>query len=124
MTEQKNFKNIKFHRGAVLIEEGKVAQHVYLIKKGVIEIRKGTLSDFPKILARREVGQVIGEMSVFDNSPAMASAVALEDVEVTSMSSDEFHRRLTSMDPILRAMFSMMIERNREMGRLIGQKTS
>ena len=124
MSEDTKFKLIQFHKGAIIIEEDSVADSIYLIKSGVVEIRKGKLSDIPRTLARREAGQVVGEMSVFDNSPAMASAVVLEDVEAMAMSREEFHRRLDSMDPILKAMFSMMIDRNREMGELLAKQGS
>ena len=58
---------------------------------------------------------MIGEMALFDNKPHMASAIALEENVVNAMSRDEFRRRLEEMDPAMRGILKLMVQRVREM---------
>ena len=60
-----------------ILREGVVGDTAYLILDGKVEIRLGASSDTPKLLATLGEGDVIGEMSLFDNRPHMASAIAI-----------------------------------------------
>lgn len=110
------FKSVSFRRGETLIEEGLPSKFIYLIKTGSVEIRKGVRRPVPIVLGTVGPNETIGEISVFDASPSMAEAVALEDTETLAMSKDEFHRRLEGLDPIFNGLFRMLIQRNRALG--------
>lgn len=109
------FKKRVFPKGSVLIEEGVVGTEVFLIRKGKVEIRKGVLRSFPQTLGIRTAGDIIGEMAVIDRNPAMASAIALEETEVTAMSGDEFRARIDQLDPIVKGTILVIVRRAREM---------
>jgi len=111
-----DFKTKHFRRGETVIEEGLRSDFIYLIKQGRVEIRKGVRRTVPIVLGTVGPGETVGEISVFDGSPSMAEAVAIEDTETLAMSKEEFQRRLADMDPIFNGLFRMLIKRNRSMG--------
>lgn len=109
------FTRLTFPKGTVILEEGELGDAAYVILDGKVEIRKGARSNHPQVLATRTRGAVIGELALFDDKPHMASAVALEDTEVKAISQDEFHDRVDDMDPAMRGIVKLMVQRVREM---------
>jgi len=59
-------------------------------------------------------GSVFGEMALFDGHPHIATVIAVEDTEVSTMSRDEFHRMIAGMDPVMRGMVGMLVTRLRQ----------
>ena len=110
-----HFTRLTFSKGEVFMKEGDFGEAAYIIVEGKVEIRKGQLGKNPQTLATRTSGDVIGEMTLFDNKPHMASAVAVEETVVNAMSRDEFRRRLEEMDPVMRGIIKLMVQRVREM---------
>ena len=122
MTLSDSFKTRSFRKGETLLEEGELHDDVFLIVKGKVEVRKGLRDDFPYVFGIKGAGDIIGEMAAFDNQPHMASVIALEDTIVTVMSRDEFQRRLSAMDPIVRGAILAVVRRAREMAELLVEK--
>lgn len=60
-------------------------------------------------------GEVIGELALFDDHPHVATATATEETTVTTISGDEFRRRLESMDPIMKGVVTILVKRFRQM---------
>ena len=110
-----HFTRLTFSKGEVFMKEGDFGEAAYVIVEGKVEIRKGQFEKNPQTLATRTSGDVIGEMALFDNKPHMASAVAVEETVVNAMSRDEFRRRLEEMDPVMRGIIKLMVQRVREM---------
>ena len=54
-------------------------------------------------------------MALFYNNPHMVNAVAVDETVVNAMYRDEFQKRLEGMDPVMRGVVNMMVERGREM---------
>ena len=73
-----------------ILNEGVVGDTVYLILKGQVEVRLGASTDSPKVLAKLSEGDVIGEMSLFDDRPHMASVMALTEITVAVISKEDF----------------------------------
>jgi CRP/FNR family cyclic AMP-dependent transcriptional regulator len=71
-----------------LFRQGEVDGKLWFIRSGRIEIRRqqGNLEN--QLLARLGTGSVLGEMSIFDDSPRTATATALGTVTTYSMSRD------------------------------------
>ncbi|NQV47778.1 MAG: cyclic nucleotide-binding domain-containing protein [Rhodospirillaceae bacterium] len=114
MTEA--FKRLTFQSDEYLLKEGTLSNAAYLILSGKVEIRLGAFGDNPRSLAVLGKGDVIGEMSVLDNTPHMASAIAIEETVVNALSADEFNRRVDNMDPLMRGVLKIMVNRVRNMG--------
>ena len=102
-----------FQPNDVLLHEGKIGEEAYLIRSGRIEIIKGVCSDNPTVVASVNKGNVIGEMSLVDDRPHAASAVAAEETHVTVISKEEFRRRFDLMDPIMKGVLKILVERLR-----------
>ncbi len=100
-----------FGTDEVLLKEGENCDAAFLIRSGKVEIRKGPLNMNPKTLAVLEAGDVLGEMSLINDRPHIASAVATEETEVSVISKDEFKRRLDEVDPIMRGVLKLLVKR-------------
>ena len=122
MTHSDSFKTRSFRKGETLLKEGELHDDVFLILKGKVEVRKGLRHDFPYVFGIKGPGDIIGEMAAFDDQPHMASVIALEDITVTVMTRDEFQRRLSAMDPIVRGAILAVVRRAREMAELLVEK--
>lgn len=110
---QGGFGSKVFQAGDVLLCEGEIGDEAYLIRSGKVEIRKGGLSDNPTVVASVGVGNVIGEMSLIDDQPHTASAVSLEETHVTVIAKEEFKRRFDLIDPIIKGVLKILVERLR-----------
>ncbi|MGC8595630.1 MAG: ATP-binding protein [Candidatus Kryptoniota bacterium] len=73
--------------GTRLFEEGEVSDSLFIIKSGEIELRK-KLGEGEIALWTAFPGDFLGEMAVIDGLPRSASAVAIEDSIVASISSE------------------------------------
>jgi CRP-like cAMP-binding protein len=122
MPDSSVFQRLSFTRGSILFEEGTVGDAVYMITSGQVQIQKAVPGDAPEILGVRGPSEIIGEMALIDDSPHMATVVALEDTVVSAMSRDEFQRHLETMSPIMRGTVRVIVQRAREMGEMLVQR--
>ena len=84
----------------------------YIVQSGEIEIFKKVDGE-EKVLGQVGRGGIIGEMSLIDNSPRMASARASQDTTVIVVTSEIFKQKLDKADPFLRALLNIMAEQIR-----------
>ncbi len=105
-----------FPANEYIFKEGSRSSAAYLILDGQVEIRLGAFGEHPKSLATLGKGDVIGEMSLFDDAPHMASALAVEKTTVGVLSGEEFKQRMEKMDPLMRGILKIMVKRLRQMG--------
>lgn len=69
-----------------------------------------------KWLATLDRGEIIGEMSLIDNAPRMASARALSDLEMSIISRKSLQKRLDRLeesDRVLRRLIAVLVSRIR-----------
>jgi CRP-like cAMP-binding protein len=104
----------KFQRNDVILKEGSVSEHCYLILKGKVSVVKGMHGQTPRTVATLGKGNVFGEMALFDGHPHIATVVAIDDTEVYTMSRDEFQRMVDRMDPVMKGMVAMLVSRLRQ----------
>ena len=57
---------------------------------------------------------MIGELSLFDGSPHIATVVAVEPTEASAMSRDEFQKMINILDPLMKGIVGMMVSRLRQ----------
>ena len=107
-----------FPANEYIFNEGVVGEAAYLILSGTVDVLLGASSDSPKLLATLGEGDVIGEMSLFDDRPHMASVMALSETTVVVLSRENFKQRIENMDSIMRGILRIMIHRLR----LVGEK--
>jgi hypothetical protein len=89
---------IKCRRGDHLIKKGNVAQNMFVVLSGVLEVRDGD-----RVIGVCGGGDIVGEMAFLLQSPRSADVfVASDDTRVLSLSESNL-RKLTAEDPQLAA---------------------
>lgn len=100
-------------KGTLLFSEGEAGQTAYFIRTGRIEIflplREGDLS-----LGHRGPGEIVGEMALIDQGCRSASARTIETCELSVVTDEQFARRLSNTDPVLRMCLAVVIDRYRQ----------
>lgn len=84
---------VRVDAGEYVFEEGERGDHFYVIVHGSIELRKATGSGFKKLAILR-AGQAFGEMALLNQTPRSASAYALQDTYLLSVSRAAFSQML------------------------------
>jgi CRP-like cAMP-binding protein len=79
--------------GEPVFEEGERGDHFYVIVRGEVELRKRSGDGEAKLAVLRE-GQAFGEMALLNNTPRSASAHALTDTYMLSVSRAAFAQLL------------------------------
>jgi CRP/FNR family transcriptional regulator, cyclic AMP receptor protein len=79
-----------YRRGTPLFHEGDDSTHVLLLTRGRVKISCATEDGKEVVLAVRGPGDLVGEMSVFDDEPRSASGFAMEDVETIVVPHGDF----------------------------------
>jgi signal transduction histidine kinase len=101
---------LELSAGEELFAEGSDGDRAYIIETGELEIIKasGTRN---VLLAVRGSGDVIGEMSLVDNSPRMASVRAHTDVTLIEIHHDQLTHLLSTSNTAAEAMFYTVLAR-------------
>ncbi|HET9947578.1 MAG TPA: cyclic nucleotide-binding domain-containing protein, partial [Longimicrobiales bacterium] len=79
--------------GEHVFEEGERGDHFYVIVRGCIELRKSAGKDQKKLAVLR-AGQAFGEIALLNQTPRSASAYAVEDTYMLSLSRAAFGEML------------------------------
>ena len=74
----------RFEEGDYMFRQGESDPKLWMLRTGRVEVRR-QVGNQVQMLARLGRGSVLGEMSIFDDSPRSASAVALGKVAAYSM---------------------------------------
>lgn len=86
--------------GAVLTKEGDSGDSLFYIITGRIQVSKDSNDDTQTVLARFNRGAAIGEMSLIDDTPRSATAIALDDVELLMLPRSGFDELVAKHPPI------------------------
>jgi len=107
-----------FNKGDHLVHKGKPSGGIYLIAKGQARIRLAAWASLPPI----GPGEICGEMSFLEESPASADVVALENVDAYHLSVKTL-QDLFELFPHLASRFYRSVATNlsRRMRSLVGQ---
>ncbi len=107
----------RFQRGAILFHEGEIADRVLVLMEGRVKVSWFTEDGKEAVLAIRGAGDLLGELSAFDNEPVSASNTALDDVEVLVLTRVEFLGFLESHPRVALALLRMLSSRLRDADR-------
>lgn len=99
--------------GDVLFEEGSAGDRAYIIREGELEVLKVS-SGREVLLAVRGPGEVIGEMSLLEEIPRMATVRARTDTRLVVIGLPQFNRLLESRPSTMRTMLETVLARWRE----------
>jgi len=96
----------------VLFEEGEIGDKAYVIMAGEIDILKES-GGRPVLLATRTQGEVIGEMSLLDQTPRFASGVAKTAAKLLAITHENMETLLDTSPSAARVMLSTFTNRLR-----------
>lgn len=104
-----------FDPGQDLFLEGHPPCDAYLIESGRVEVSK--IRDGVKVvLGYRDVGDVVGEMALIDNSPRSATATAIEPTVCVVITQKLFNEHMQRLTPLLRQVLMTFTRNLRFMG--------
>ena len=101
-----------FYKGETLLQDGKVAEALYVLCEGRVGI----------IMGGREVWQAappncLGDISLIDGEVEPVTAVALEDVKTLRVSALDFDNLIMTQPPFAKALLRKLAHRVRDMAR-------
>jgi CRP/FNR family cyclic AMP-dependent transcriptional regulator len=97
--------------------EGDEPHDVVVIESGEVKLTTTALTGHELVLDILGPGEVIGELSAIDRAPRSATAVALTELEVVSLSADRFVAFLDDTPAAARAMLAVTVQRLRHANR-------
>jgi membrane protein len=105
---------ISRQKGTVIFSEGDPGNEMFSVRKGTVAIRKG----------EREIGVItagtcFGGMSFLLSSPRVATAVALEDVELVSIDNENINKLMNEYPEFVVGILREMAQRLRETNKLL-----
>lgn len=104
-----------FSAGSTLITQGDAGVGLYVLKSGKVRITQAKNPDrAEEELAVVGAGDVLGEMSLLDDLPRSASAVALEEVDALVLPVWEFRTILRAHPDITLKLLSVLSRRLRK----------
>ena len=99
-------------KGDQVFAEGEPGDALYLIVEGKVRAHQGD-----KELARMEVRDVFGEISVLDSEPRSATITAVEDTVLLKIGRDDFRDILAERPEIAMGVMKVLTRRLRETSR-------
>jgi len=112
---------LTLEKGQVLFNEGEMGEEAYLIVEGKVDVYR-THRGKHHHLATLGRGELIGEMSLIDDQPRMASACVAEDVQLVCISQDNLKNRLGKLaksDQVLHLLVKTLGRRLRGVAKVI-----
>jgi EAL domain-containing protein (putative c-di-GMP-specific phosphodiesterase class I) len=104
----------RFNTGEIVFSIGEVAEHIYIIKKGRVQVFLE--SDSKKTILRTlGPGEPLGEMAVLCKLARSASVIAIEPCEMEVISGEGLLERLENADPVIRLLFFNSLARVRHL---------
>jgi signal transduction histidine kinase len=107
--------------GDLLMEQGTVGDCAYIILEGELEVRKRT-GDHEITLAVREAGEVVGEMSLLDRTPRIATVRAVRESRLLRISRATFDNLLATNPAAVMSVLRTVTARLRQNEALLHQR--
>ncbi|MGH3496098.1 MAG: Crp/Fnr family transcriptional regulator [Nocardioidaceae bacterium] len=103
----------KIRRGEVLFREGDSGDRCYIVSDGKIKLGRSSADGRENLLAILGPGQMFGELSLFDPGPRSATATAVTDCALMSLSHEELNKWLNSRPDVARGLLYQLAGRLR-----------
>jgi CRP-like cAMP-binding protein len=103
-----------FSRGAVLMYEGEPGERVMILEEGRVKVTRIETGGHETMLSIRDPGDLLGEVSVIDAGPRLATITALERVRALVIASSVFRGHLERVPRVAVAVLEVEMRRFRE----------
>jgi type IV pilus assembly protein PilB len=114
-------KTAEFPPGEVIVREGAPGVSMYVIKSGLVEVRKkdpGTGIDF--LVAQLSEGAAVGEMSLLTGKPRSATVTTVHPTVVFTLTRADFRNLLTQHPEISLGLARILAERLEDATKQVG----
>ncbi|TFG63989.1 MAG: Crp/Fnr family transcriptional regulator [Spirochaetales bacterium] len=102
--------NRTYPKNTMIFSEAQPGQELYIIQKGSVKITK-IVNDSEVLLAVLKQGDIFGEMSLLENKPRSASAIAYDDATLLAVNKANFERMVASQPQIITRLTQLLAER-------------
>jgi CRP-like cAMP-binding protein len=102
--------NRVYPKDTMIFSEAQPGQELYIIQKGSVKITK-IVNDNEVLLAVLKSGDIFGEMSILENKPRSASAIAYEDAALLAVNKANFERMVSTQPQIITRLTQLLAER-------------
>ena len=99
-----------YPKDTMIFAETMPGRELYIIQKGSVKITK-IVNDNEVLLAVLKPGDIFGEMSLIENKPRSASAIAYEESVLLAVNKENFERMVTSQPQIISRLTQLLAER-------------
>jgi CRP-like cAMP-binding protein len=99
-----------YPKNTMIFAESMPGKELYIIQKGSVKISK-LVGGTEVLLAVLKPGDIFGEMSLIENKPRSASAIAYEDTVLLAVNKDNFARMVTTQPQIVTRLTQLLAER-------------
>ena len=103
-----------FPRGAVLMYEGEPGERVMILEEGRVKVTRIEPGGHETMLSIRDPGDLMGEVSLIDERPRLATVTALERVRALVIASSVFRAHLERTPRVAVALLEVEMRRFRE----------
>ncbi len=107
-------------RGDVLFNEGDDGSQLYVVTEGKVKLGRTSADGRENLLAILGPGQMFGELSFFDPGPRSATATAVTDVELKSLSHEALSPVLETHSDVALALLHQLAGRLRRTNEVVG----
>lgn len=114
-------KRRSFAPGEVLVHQGEQGSSLFIVLRGLVKVAITTTSGSEMVLALVAGGQFLGEMSLLDGQPRSATAVALEQSEIVTLTREAFLACLQAYPEAAIALMTELTGRLRRTNRIISE---
>src|SRR5262245_64539582 len=114
-------KTVEFPPNEVIVREGAPGVSMYIIKSGLVEVRKKDPSsgiDF--LVAQLRPGAAVGEMSLLTGKPRSATVTTVEPTVVFTLTRADFRNLLTQHPEISLGLARILAERLEDATKQVG----
>lgn len=99
-----------YNKDTMVFTESQPGQELYIIQKGSVKITK-IVNDNEVLLALLKPGDIFGEMSILEDKPRSASAIAYEDSVLLAVNKANFKRMVATQPQIITRLTQLLSER-------------
>jgi CRP/FNR family transcriptional regulator, cyclic AMP receptor protein len=99
----------KYRSGDAVFEEGDVGDKLYVIVRGAVDIIKAAGQGPGQVLVTLRRGDYFGEMSLIDDAPRSASAMATEESSLLSIKKQDFMLLLDNSPTIAAKIYKFFV---------------
>ncbi|MDX9801066.1 MAG: cyclic nucleotide-binding domain-containing protein [Spirochaetia bacterium] len=99
-----------YPKDTMIFSESQPGQELYIIQKGSVKITK-IVNDNEILIAILKAGDIFGEMSLLENKPRSASAIAYEDSVLMAVNKANFQRMVGQQPQMITRLTQLLAER-------------